>query len=76
MMGQSINLGCHIQLENTCVLCTKSRYADCIIREAIEIEFHSNSMNREGGFCLSKSWKLLIHPLKKCMELPLLDFSR
>jgi hypothetical protein len=33
--------------------------------EAILIELHPNNMNREAGFCLSKSWKPLIYPLKQ-----------
>jgi hypothetical protein len=37
---------------------------DRIVREAIEIELHSYNNNREGGFCLSKSWKPLIGSLK------------
>jgi hypothetical protein len=35
-----------------------------IIREAIETELSPNSISRENGFCLSKSWKLLICTLK------------
>jgi hypothetical protein len=38
---------------------------DRIIREAIEIELHPNNMNREDGFCHSKTWKPLICSLKK-----------
>jgi hypothetical protein len=38
---------------------------DRIIREVIDIELHPNNMNREVGFCLSKSWKPLICSLKK-----------
>jgi hypothetical protein len=41
---------------------------DHIIREAIEIELQPNNMNREVGFCLSKSWKPLICSLKKPLE--------
>jgi hypothetical protein len=37
---------------------------DHIVKEAIEIEFHTYNINREGGFCLSKSWKILIGSLK------------
>jgi hypothetical protein len=36
---------------------------DRIIREATKTEFHPN-MDREDGFCLSKSWKLVIFSLK------------
>jgi hypothetical protein len=54
-----------IQFHNTSILATKSRYMDCIIVEAIEIELHPNNMKRETGFCLSKSWKPLACSLKK-----------
>jgi hypothetical protein len=52
------------ELQNTTILSTKPRYWDRIIREAIEIEPHPNNINREDGFCLSKSWKPLIYSLK------------
>jgi hypothetical protein len=35
-----------------------------VVREAIEIELHPYNINREGGFCLSKSWMPLIGSLK------------
>jgi hypothetical protein len=61
----SIDLEHCIQFHNTSILATKTRYTDHIVREATEIELHSNNMNREVGFCLSKSWKPLICSLKK-----------
>jgi hypothetical protein len=36
-----------------------------IIKEATEIELHPNKINREAGFFLSSSQKLLIHNLKE-----------
>jgi len=36
-----------------------------ISREATEIEHHSNNMNREEVFSLSKAWKLLLQTLNK-----------
>jgi hypothetical protein len=37
---------------------------DRIVREAIEIELHPYNINREDGFCLSKSWTPLIGSLE------------
>jgi hypothetical protein len=41
------------------------RHMECIIREAIDIKFHLDNMNREEGFSLSKSWKSLLQTLKE-----------
>jgi predicted GIY-YIG superfamily endonuclease len=60
----SIDQAHHIQFHNASILATKTRYMDRIVREAIEIELHPYNINREGGFCLSKSWKPSIGSLK------------
>jgi hypothetical protein len=61
----SINLGHLIQLQNSSILAKKSRWMDWVIREATEVEFHPNNMNREDGFSLSQTWKCLIRDLKE-----------
>jgi hypothetical protein len=60
----SISQGHCIQFHSASILTTKTRYIDHIVREAIETEIHPYNINREGGFCLSKSWKPLIFTLK------------
>jgi hypothetical protein len=60
----STDPGHRIQLHNASILATKTRYMDHFVREAIEIELHPYNINREGGFCLIKSWKPLIGSLK------------
>jgi hypothetical protein len=46
----SISRGHRIQLHDTKILSTKSRYRDRLIKAAIEIELHLN-MNRKDGMC-------------------------
>jgi hypothetical protein len=53
-----------IQLHHTSILCTEPRYTDYFNRKAVEIELRPNSINREGGFSLSKSRNPLICSLK------------
>jgi hypothetical protein len=47
MAGHSINLGHHIQFQNTNIFSAKSRYMDCNIKEANETELHPKDMNRK-----------------------------
>jgi hypothetical protein len=60
----SIDQGHRIQFHNSSILTMKTRYMDCIIREAIDIEIHPYNINRKGGFSLSESRKPLIDSLK------------
>jgi hypothetical protein len=60
----STDQGHRIQFHDASILATKTRYIDRIVREVIEIELYPYKINREGGFCLSKSWKSLIGSLK------------
>jgi hypothetical protein len=54
----SIDRGHHIQFHNSSILATKTKL-DRIVREAIEIVLRTYKVDRDGGFCLSKSWKSL-----------------
>jgi len=55
MAEHSINLGHHIQFNDTSILAKKPRHVECIISKVIETELHSDSMNREESFSLSRS---------------------
>jgi hypothetical protein len=50
----SIDQRHRIQFHNSSILTSKTRYMDCSVREATEIELHPYNINRKGGFCLSK----------------------
>jgi hypothetical protein len=52
-----INIENDVELHNTCILATETRYMDRTFREATETELRPSNMNREVGFCLSKLCK-------------------
>jgi hypothetical protein len=65
MAEHSINLGHHIQFQVTRILAMRSEPMEHNITEATKIELHPHNMNREEGFFLRKSWKLLSQTMKE-----------
>jgi hypothetical protein len=55
----SIGQGQRTQFHNASNLAMKTRYVECIVREATGILLRPLNMNREDGFCLSILWKPL-----------------
>jgi hypothetical protein len=51
----SISQGHYIHCHGASILPTKTRCMGRMVREAMEIELHSYNINRESGFCVSKS---------------------
>jgi hypothetical protein len=68
---RSVNLGYHIQIDNNCILATRTRYMGHVLRDATHLELCPINMNREDGFCLSKWWREATH-----LELCPINMSR
>jgi hypothetical protein len=54
----------HIQLLDTHIF-PKPHYVDQIISQETEIELQPNNTKRDDGLILSRSWNLLIQPLRQ-----------
>jgi hypothetical protein len=50
MAEHRINVGHCIHFYDTNILTKKFRCMECLVREATQIELHSDNMNREEGF--------------------------
>jgi hypothetical protein len=64
MKGLNINLGHYIQPLDSSIVAGRSTCINWVIRNVMEVELCPNNMNREDGFCMSKSWKPLIFTVK------------
>nr|XP_022907442.1 uncharacterized protein LOC111418960 [Onthophagus taurus] len=56
--------GHSIEFEKTKVLARNGHYFQRLTRAAIEIHRHGNNMNRQDGWELSRTWKMLVNPTK------------
>jgi hypothetical protein len=52
-----LNTGHEIQFEKTQRLNRTATYMNRIVKEAIEIQLHPGTSNREAGFILSRTWQ-------------------
>jgi len=54
-----------IKLQDTKIIFIKSSYLNQLLREATELEIQPHSMNRDDALTLSRSWRLLVWPLRE-----------
>jgi hypothetical protein len=53
-----------LQVQDTTVFSTKTTYTERMIREAVDIEVHPNTIYREDGLHPSRARKPLIHTVR------------
>jgi hypothetical protein len=52
-----------IFFDQTKMLASTPYHTSCVIREALEIKKHLDNFNRDDGYKLSQSWRLIIYHL-------------
>jgi hypothetical protein len=65
VMERKFDFSYQLTQKNTNIMAKTSEHIGRLLKEVINIELCTISMNQEDGFCLSRLWKLLIYSLKE-----------